>query len=235
MTTHYIQQKQFMEACGQRVSRDAKQFGLYVTLIDEEFTELNDAWNAAAMAIGTPEFDAEAALVETIDGIIDTIVVLNGALISLGVDGDEAWKERNPPGTGTLYEQVAVISGEPIMLNGMRADSALERIVGWIDRIYAIWQKLEGHIDDESADAAIRAMTNAIVQAIANCADMINALGINGQDAWDEVWSSNMSKLDPETGKAIHREDGKILKPASYRPPDLLSLVKRSFELEETA
>lgn len=235
MTTHYLQQKQFMEACGQRVSRNEAQVGLYVELIKEEFTELNDAWNAAAMAIGTPEFDAEAAVVETVDGIIDTIVVLNGALISLGIDGDQLWNEHNPGGTGTLYEQVARISEKPMQLDGMRANEALERIVGWIDRIHNVWAKLNGHLEDETADAAIRVMSTAIIQAIANLADMINALGINGQECWDEVWSSNMSKLDPETGKAIHREDGKVMKGPAYRAPDLLPIVRRSYEVELNA
>jgi predicted HAD superfamily Cof-like phosphohydrolase len=233
MTTHYKQQKQFMEACGQRISRSEDQAALYIKLVEEEFMELYDAWMAAAMAIGTDKFDAEAAITETVDGIIDSIVVLNGLLISLGVDGDEAWRERNPRGEGTLYEQVSYISGEPVGLNGARANDALERVVGWVDRIHSVWEKLQGHVEDEASDAAIRVLTNAIVQAIANLADMINALGIPGQEAWDEIWSSNMSKLDPETGKAIHREDGKILKPESYRAPDLLPIIRRAYELEE--
>lgn len=233
MSTHYLQQKQFMEAMGQSISRNEKQADLYVGLVKEEFTELTDAWNAAAMAIGTPEFDAEAAIVETVDGIIDTIVVLNGLFISLGIDGDKAWDERNPDGIGNLYEQVAYISGEPVILNGFRANEALDRIVGWVDRIFSVWEKLHGHLEEESADAAINALTNAIVQAIANLADMINALGIPGQEAWDEIWSSNMSKLDPETGKAIFREDGKVLKGSAFRRPDLLPIIRKAYLLDE--
>lgn len=45
-------------------------------------------------------------------------------------------------------------------------------------------------------------------------------------EAWQEVHSSNMSKCDPVTGLAIHREDGKILKPASYHPPDLIKVFE---------
>lgn len=41
-----------------------------------------------------------------------------------------------------------------------------------------------------------------------------------------EVHRSNMSKVDPSTGKVIRREgDGKILKPASYSKPDLTPFV----------
>lgn len=38
---------------------------------------------------------------------------------------------------------------------------------------------------------------------------------------WDEVFVSNMSKLDPETGRAIKRDDGKVLKGANYFKPNL--------------
>jgi NTP pyrophosphatase (non-canonical NTP hydrolase) len=39
--------------------------------------------------------------------------------------------------------------------------------------------------------------------------------------AWNEVFASNMSKLDPKTGKAVKREDGKVMKGPAYRKPDL--------------
>jgi predicted HAD superfamily Cof-like phosphohydrolase len=39
-----------------------------------------------------------------------------------------------------------------------------------------------------------------------------------------EVMESNMSKLGPE-GVPLRREDGKILKPSSYRPPDVAAVL----------
>lgn len=46
------------------------------------------------------------------------------------------------------------------------------------------------------------------------------------RSAWDEVARSNHSKIDPETGKCIKREDGKVLKPATYSPPSLERFLK---------
>ena len=43
--------------------------------------------------------------------------------------------------------------------------------------------------------------------------------------AWDEVAKSNFAKVDKETGKVIRREDGKILKPEGWKPPDLKEYV----------
>lgn len=48
---------------------------------------------------------------------------------------------------------------------------------------------------------------------------------------FDEVTRSNMSKLDKVTGKAIFREDGKILKPETFSEPKLRPIIERNFKL----
>lgn len=47
---------------------------------------------------------------------------------------------------------------------------------------------------------------------------------------FDEVHSSNMSKLGPD-GQAIFREDGKVMKPETYRKPNLKLIVDRDFTM----
>ena len=47
---------------------------------------------------------------------------------------------------------------------------------------------------------------------------------------FDEVHSSNMSKLGPD-GKAMFREDGKVMKPESYRQPKLMPILERDFSI----
>ena len=44
-------------------------------------------------------------------------------------------------------------------------------------------------------------------------------------EAVRRVHISNMSKLDPVTGKPIYREDGKVIKSSAYKEPDLRDLV----------
>jgi len=44
-------------------------------------------------------------------------------------------------------------------------------------------------------------------------------------EGWAEVMRSNMAKIDPRTGAVRRREDGKILKPEGWTPPDLASLI----------
>lgn len=51
-----------------------------------------------------------------------------------------------------------------------------------------------------------------------------HAFGIDLDECFQEVHESNMSKLGEE-GRAIKREDGKVLKPDTYFPPDLKSVL----------
>ena len=47
---------------------------------------------------------------------------------------------------------------------------------------------------------------------------------------FDEVHRSNMSKL-PEDGIPVVREDGKVLKPETYSPPNLEPIMERDFSI----
>lgn len=50
--------------------------------------------------------------------------------------------------------------------------------------------------------------------------------GIPLPDVWFEVHASNMAKIDPKTGKVLKREDGKILKPEGWQPPDIAAVLE---------
>lgn len=65
-----------------------------------------------------------------------------------------------------------------------------------------------------------------IVETADACADLIwvveglmYSLGIDPQTVWDEVAKSNHSKTID--GKLIKRDDGKVLKPESFKPPNI--------------
>ena len=56
---------------------------------------------------------------------------------------------------------------------------------------------------------------------IKRCILAIKRLDIEVFSAWCEVMDTNMAKIDPNTGKVRKREDGKILKPEGWKPPNL--------------
>lgn len=74
---------------------------------------------------------------------------------------------------------------------------------------------------------------NDEVEKLDACMDMIWVIlgfcymkGYDVQGAWNEVARSNLAKINPETGKVIKREDGKVLKPEGWTPPELKQFVK---------
>jgi len=71
------------------------------------------------------------------------------------------------------------------------------------------------------------------VEQIDACFDMMwviigymKSRGWDCEGIWDEGAQSNLSKIDRETGKVIRREDGKILKPEGWKPPDFTRFTK---------
>ena len=56
----------------------------------------------------------------------------------------------------------------------------------------------------------------------------IRAAGWDGEGAWREVMDTNFAKIDPETGKVRKREDGKVLKPEGWQPPQLEKFIKNT-------
>jgi len=43
---------------------------------------------------------------------------------------------------------------------------------------------------------------------------------------WDEGTKSNLAKIDKETGKVLKREDGKVMKPEGWQPPNFAKVIK---------
>ncbi len=81
MTNPFRDQEKFMRACDQSTdSFNADQFNMYLKLIEEEADELGDAIAAHDK-------------VETLDALIDILVVTIGAIHSAGFDAEGAWKE----------------------------------------------------------------------------------------------------------------------------------------------
>jgi predicted HAD superfamily Cof-like phosphohydrolase len=67
---------------------------------------------------------------------------------------------------------------------------------------------------------------DALLDTLVVTIGAIHSLGVEADGAWAEVVRSNMSKVDAATGKVLKREDGKILKPDTYSPPDLAKFLK---------
>ena len=67
---------------------------------------------------------------------------------------------------------------------------------------------------------------DALIDILVVTIGAIHSLGADAEGAWKEVMSTNFAKIDKQTGRVRKREDGKVLKPAGWTPPDLEQFVK---------
>ena len=112
MTNPFRDQEKFMRACGQTVGGefDKDQFDLYVSLIDEEIRELYEAITAHDK-------------VETLDALIDILVVTIGAIHSMGADAEGAWKEVMSTNFAKIDKKTGLVR--------KREDGKVLKPVGW--------------------------------------------------------------------------------------------------------
>ena len=94
---------------------------------------------------------------------------------------------------------------------------------------YAMYLKL---IDEEVGELHQAVIANNDVEQLDALIDIlvvtigaIHSMGANAEGAWKEVMRTNFAKIDKETGKVRKREDGKVLKPVGWTPPDLAPYI----------
>ncbi len=104
---------------------------------------------------------------------------------------------------------------------------ACDQTVGSLNKMqYNMYQKLIVEEFWEFQDA-VKANDNveqldALIDILVVTIGAIHSMGADAEGAWNEVMRSNLSKIDQNTGKVNKREDGKVLKPEGWSPPDLL-------------
>lgn len=106
-----------------------------------------------------------------------------------------------------------------------------QTITGMNDEQFKMYAKLITEEYDELVVAiankdpveTLDALTDILVVTIG----AMNSMGADGEGAWREVMASNFNKIDRRTGKVLRREDGKVLKPEGWEPPQLARFLKR--------
>jgi predicted HAD superfamily Cof-like phosphohydrolase len=68
---------------------------------------------------------------------------------------------------------------------------------------------------------------DALIDILVVTIGAIHSAGFDAEGAWKEVMRTNFAKIDKETGKVRKREDGKVLKPAGWVPPNLEPYIKK--------
>ena len=92
----------------------------------------------------------------------------------------------------------------------------------YLDLMEEEWKELQVALDSNDRIEQLDALLDFIVVTIG----AIHSAGFDGEGGWKEVIGTNLAKIDKETGKVRKREDGKVLKPQGWTPPDLKPYVK---------
>jgi predicted HAD superfamily Cof-like phosphohydrolase len=121
MTNPFRDQEKFMRACDQSVDKfDEQQFKMYLGLIKEEFLEL---LVAQGIDPSTGDQVGPVDMVETLDALLDIVVVTIGAMHSAGMDAEGGWKE-------VMRSNFSKVDKETGMVR-KREDGKVLKPVGW--------------------------------------------------------------------------------------------------------
>jgi predicted HAD superfamily Cof-like phosphohydrolase len=86
------------------------------------------------------------------------------------------------------------------------------------EEVRELYEAITAHDKVETLDALIDILVVTV--------GAIHSMGADAEGAWKEVMRTNFAKIDHETGKVRKREDGKVLKPLGWQPPELGQYVK---------
>jgi predicted HAD superfamily Cof-like phosphohydrolase len=106
-----------------------------------------------------------------------------------------------------------------------------QSVEGFNESQFNLYTKLIQEEVDELWDANAKAdqteCLDALIDILVVTIGAVHSMGADAEGAWREVMSTNFAKIDQETGRVRKREDGKVLKPLGWTPPNLEPFVKK--------
>lgn len=92
---------------------------------------------------------------------------------------------------------------------------------------YKLYHELIKEEVQELEDSTTRVDdVDALLDILVVTIGALHSIGVDAEGAWKEVVRSNMAKIDPKTGMVRKREDGKVLKPEGWTPPELEQFLR---------
>jgi len=93
------------------------------------------------------------------------------------------------------------------------------------DMYCALIEEEHSELKQALADNDDVEVLDALIDILVVTIGAIHSAGFDAEGAWKEVMKTNFAKIDHETGKVRKREDGKVLKPVGWVPPNLEPFV----------
>ena len=102
-------------------------------------------------------------------------------------------------------------------------DWNVEQFNLYVNLIEEEFSELKVAVKDCNPEEIVDALTDILVVTIG----AIHSAGFDADGAWKEVMRTNFAKIDSDTGKVRKREDGKVLKPLGWTPPELAPFITK--------
>lgn len=99
------------------------------------------------------------------------------------------------------------------------------------EKQYSMYIKLIDEEHQELLEATLAEdrveQLDALIDILVVTIGAVHSMGADAEGAWKEVMKTNFAKIDKDTGKVRKREDGKVLKPVGWMPPELGPFVTK--------
>jgi predicted HAD superfamily Cof-like phosphohydrolase len=99
------------------------------------------------------------------------------------------------------------------------------------EKQYSMYIKLIDEEHQELLEATLAEdpieQLDALIDILVVTIGAIHSMGADAEGAWKEVMKTNFAKIDKDTGKVRKREDGKVLKPIGWVPPELAPYLSK--------
>jgi predicted HAD superfamily Cof-like phosphohydrolase len=160
-------------------------------------------------------------IIEVVDGLADLIYVTAGAAITHGIDLDASFGSTGQSPAEVLKvvhkRQKQKIRPLPT-LNVL----TLNMTASGINKVAVSYDNYVRNTVDGDPDQ----LRSILTTLMSSCYFASFSIGVNIDEALEEVQRSNMSKLG-EDGKPIYRADGKVLKGPNFSQPDIAAVLRR--------
>ena len=148
--------------------------------------------------------------------------------IGIIVDGNRRWAKANTVATKSGHQAGANKINE--FLNWCE-DAQVKIVTVWLlstdnfKRSQEELDELKQAIGDQDPVETLDALLDIMVVT----AGAIHSMGADAEGAWKEVMKTNFAKV-MEDGKVRKREDGKVLKPVGWTPPNLSPFTSKDIK-----
>lgn len=117
---------------------------------------------------------------------------------------------------------------------GLFADDEEKNYEEWY-----LWLKLINEEHAELVEAALKyndwtlsgntdvGLVSEAIDLIYVTSGLLNNMGVDGQKVFDAIHAANMAKVGSD-GRVIKNADGKVLKPAGWKPANIMEIVNGS-------